>query len=88
LVANYLTQVRFSLKGDHLSHFIGERVGPNGKKRHLFSKEWRLRRRNVCERLSICFQPIHFRAESAIAFSWLHPEAAKEINPINPACLA
>ena len=30
------------------------------------------------------FDSIHFRAESAIAFSRLHPEAAKEINPINP----
>jgi hypothetical protein len=28
------------------------------------------------------------RAESAIAFSRLHPEAAKETNPVNPACLA
>jgi hypothetical protein len=30
------------------------------------------------------FGPVHFRAESAIAFSGLHPEAAKEINPLNP----
>jgi len=55
-----------------------------GKKHYLFSKERRLRRRNVCEGLSICFYPVHSRAESAIAFSWLHPEAAKEINPVNP----
>ena len=57
--------------------------GLNGKKHHLFSKERRLSRRNVCEGLSICFYPVHSRAESAIAFSWLHPEAAKEINPVN-----
>ena len=30
------------------------------------------------------FDSVHFRAESAIAFSRLHPEAAKEIDPINP----
>ena len=48
--------------------------GLKGKKHHLFSKERRLRRRNVCERLSICFNPVHSRAESAIAFSWLHLE--------------
>jgi hypothetical protein len=30
------------------------------------------------------FSPGHSRAESAIAFSWLHPEAAKEKNPTNP----
>ncbi len=58
--------------------------GLNGKKHHLFSKERRLSRRNVCEGLSICFYPVHSRAESAIAFSWLHPEASKEINPVNP----
>ena len=45
-----------------------------GKKHHLFSKERRLRRREVCEGLSICFYPVLSRAESAIAFSWLHPE--------------
>ena len=58
--------------------------GPNGKKHYLFSKERRLRLGNVCEGLSICFYPVHSRAESAIAFSWLLPEAAKEINPVNP----
>ena len=58
--------------------------GLNGKKHHLFSKERRLRRRNVCEGLTICFYPVHSRAESAIAFSRLHPEAAKEINQVNP----
>jgi hypothetical protein len=58
--------------------------GLNGKKHHLFSKERRLSRRNVCEGLSICSYPVHSRAESAIAFSRLHPEAAKEINPVNP----
>ncbi len=30
------------------------------------------------------FCQVHSRAESAIAFSLLHPEAAKEINPVNP----
>ncbi len=58
--------------------------GLNGKKYHLFSKERCLSRRNVCEGLSINFYSVHSRAESAIAFSWLHPEAAKEINPVNP----
>ncbi len=58
--------------------------GLNCKKHHLFSKERRLSRRNVCEGLTICFYPVHSRAESAIAFSWLLPEAAKEINPVNP----
>ncbi len=58
--------------------------GLNGKKHHLFSKERCLSRRNVCEGLSVCFYPVHSRAGSAIAFSWLHPEAAKEINPVNP----
>jgi hypothetical protein len=28
------------------------------------------------------------RAESAIAFSWLHPEAAKEMNQVNPVILS
>jgi len=28
------------------------------------------------------------RAESAIAFSWLHPEAAKAINQVNPVILS
>ena len=54
-----------------------------GKKHYLFSKELRLRLGNVCEGLSIRFYPILSRAESAIAFSWLHPEAAKEINRVN-----
>jgi hypothetical protein len=58
--------------------------GLKGKKHHFFSKDRRLRRRNVCEGLSICFYPVYFRAESAITFSWLHPEAAKEINPVSP----
>jgi len=31
-----------------------------------------------------CFYPVHSRAESAFAFSRLHPEAAKEINPVDP----
>jgi hypothetical protein len=38
--------------------------------------------------LSTCFYPVHSRAESAIAFSWLHPEATKEKNLFNPACPA
>ena len=59
-----------------------------GKKHHLFSKERHLRRNNIYEGLSICFYPVHSRAESAIAFSRLHPEAAKEIIQVNPACLA
>ena len=58
--------------------------GRKGKKHHRVSKKRRLRRQNVCEGLSICFYPGHSRAESAIAFSWLHPEAAKEKNPVNP----
>jgi hypothetical protein len=58
--------------------------GRKGKKHHRVSKKRRLRRQNVCEGLSICFYPVHSRAESAIAFSWLHPEAAKEKNPVNP----
>jgi hypothetical protein len=60
----------------------------NVKKHHLFSKERHLKTRNVFEGLSICSSQVHSRAESAIAFSRLHPEAAKEINPVNPACLA
>ena len=55
-----------------------------GKEHHRVSKKRRLRLQNVCEGLSICLYPVHSRAESAIAFSWLHPEAAKEINPVNP----
>jgi hypothetical protein len=58
--------------------------GLNGKKYHIFSKERRLRGRYICEGLSTCYYSVHSRAESAIAFSWLHPEAAKEINPVNP----
>jgi len=54
------------------------------KKHHLFSRQRRLRRRNVFEELSNYFYPIHSRAESAIVLSWLHLEVAKEINPINP----
>jgi hypothetical protein len=30
------------------------------------------------------FCPVFSRAGSAIAFSWLHPEATKEINQVNP----
>jgi len=58
--------------------------GRKGKKHHLFSKERCLRRRNVYEGLSICIYLVHSRAESVITFSWLHPEATKEINPVNP----
>jgi hypothetical protein len=42
----------------------------------------------ICEGFGIYLYIVQTRAESAIAFSRLHPEAAKEINPTNPACLA
>jgi len=50
----------------------------------IFLDKQRLGTRNTCEGLSMYVYCVLSRAESAIAFSRLHQEAAKEINLVNP----